>query len=142
MSPTERVQTFLLQMLEWEVGFHAEKRSDAYKGDPGYRTQADEAAKSRLIAIFAENLSMKASTALGSARLDTLGTGQPSEYEQTVLTDTVEQSRGVTSVETVRQKGLKQRYRYTVIVEHDAPKIDGVSVWRASSGKWERRHAI
>ncbi|MFJ5240040.1 MULTISPECIES: NTF2 fold immunity protein [unclassified Pseudomonas] len=142
MSPSERLQNFLSQMHEWEVGFHAEKRCDAYKTDSGYRTKANEAAKSRLEAIFSENLSVKASIALGSARLDTLGTGQPPEYEQTILTDTEEQLDKETNIQAVRKKGLKQRYRYTVIVERDEPKIDGVSVWRASSEKWERRHAI
>ncbi|RKP43261.1 NTF2 fold immunity protein [Trinickia fusca] len=142
MSPIDRVKTFLRQMSEWETSFHAEKRSDAYKQDPNYRDQADRNAKSRLRTIFSENLSMKALNDLGAARLDTLGTGQPPEYDQAVLADTEAQSGSATNIEAVRQKGLKQRYRYTTIVEHDLPKIDDVSVWRGSSGKWERRHAI
>ena len=142
MSPSERLQDFLLKMYEWEVEFHAKKRSDAYKADSEYRNNANEIARKRLEAIFSESLSMKASAALGSARLDTLGTGQPPEYEQTILTDTEEQLDKATNIQAVRKKGLKQRYRYTVIVERDEPKIDEVSVWRASSEKWERRHAI
>jgi hypothetical protein len=142
MSPTETVQDFLRQMLKWEMDFHAKKRSEAYKGDPEYRRSADEAARSTLTSIFSEHLSTKALAVLGSARLDTLGTGQPPEYEQTVLTDTAEASGVATHVEAVRMKGLKQRYRYSVIEEQGTPKIDGVSIWRASSGKWERRNAI
>ncbi|CAN7554062.1 RhsIA family immunity protein [Trinickia sp. LjRoot230] len=142
MSPMDRIQTFLLQMWEWEVNFHAEKSSDAYKQDPNYRDQADRNAKFKLKTIFSENLSMKAFNDLGTARLDTLGTGVPPEYGQAVLADTESRSGSATNIEAVRQKGLKQRYRYTVIIEHDLPKIDDVYIWRGSSGRWERRHAL
>ncbi|MBN3734269.1 NTF2 fold immunity protein [Burkholderia sp. Tr-20390] len=142
MSPIDRLQTFIRQMLEWETNFHAEKRSDAYKQDPNYREKINQDAKLKLTEIFSENLSAKALSALGAARLDTLGTGQPPEYDQTVLVDTEVHSGNKTNIEAIRHKGLKQRYRYTVIVEQDLPKIDDVSVWRGSLGKWERRHAI
>ncbi|KAG8150171.1 NTF2 fold immunity protein [Burkholderia catarinensis] len=142
MSPVDRLQTFIRQMLEWETNFHAEKRSDAYKQDPNYREKINQDAKLKLKEIFSENLSAKALSALGVARLDTLGTGQPPEYDQAVLVDTEVHSGNKTNIEAIRQKGLKQRYRYTVIVEKDLPKIDDVSVWRGSLGKWERRHAI
>lgn len=88
MSSVNRLHTFIRQMLEWETSFHAEKRSDAYKQDQNCREQVNQDAKLKLKEIFSENLSAKALSALGAARLDTLGAGQPPEYGQIVLVDT------------------------------------------------------
>ena len=142
MSPAERVQTFINQMLGWEVSFHTEKKSDSYQHDFEYRQHVNVDARARLMEIFSENLSAKGLNALGAARLGTLGTGRPPEYDQAVLVDTENSSDEGWTVETIKPKGIKQRYQYILIMEHGTPKIDGVCIWRNSAEKWERRNAI
>ncbi|MFK7671857.1 NTF2 fold immunity protein [Pseudomonas lundensis] len=142
MSPAERVQTFINQMVVWEAGFHAAKKSDQYKHNTEYRCRADADAKARLLEIFSENLSAKSLNTIGAARLETLGTGRPSEYDQAVLIDSVNSSGAAWTVETKKKKGISQRYQYILNVEGGIPKIDGVNVWRNSEEKWERRKAI
>lgn len=142
MSPAERVQTFINQMVVWEAGFHAEKKSDHYKHSTEYRCRADADAKARLIDIFSENLSAKSLNTLGAARLETLGTGRPPEYDQTVLMDTENRFGTGWTVETRKTKGINQRYQYILNMESGTPKISGVNVWRNSAEKWEHRNAI
>ena len=142
MSPAERVQTFISQMIGWGVSFHAEKKSDSYKHDSEYRRHADVNAKAQLMEVFSENLSIKSLSTLGAARLETLGTGWPPEYDQTVLVDSETSSCEGWTVDAIKPKGIKQRYRYALVLERGTPKIDGVSIWRNSVESWERRNAI
>ena len=142
MSPADKVQKFIRQMLKWEASFHTEKKSGSYKDDPEHRNKVNNDARYELRSIFSDNLSERALSRFGAARLETLSTSRPPEYDQVVLKDTEERSGEVVSIETVRQKGLKQRYCYTLIIENGDQKIDGVSIWRASTGEWQLRNAI
>jgi hypothetical protein len=138
----DTVNSFIKRMLEWEVEFHKKRRSEEYLNDENVRAQFDDIARKKLTEIFSEHLSKKALKKLAQARLDTLGTAQPPEYEQLINAESEKFDSTSGFIEAISQKGFKQQYRYSVTTEDDSIKIDSVSVWRPSSGKWEVRHSI
>jgi hypothetical protein len=138
----EKVNSFIEKMLQWETEFHKKRRSDAYNNDDYFRSQSDEEARKILLDIFSEHLSERALKGIAQARLDTLGTAHPPEYDQLIDRDTENFDRITGFIEAVNKKGFKQRYKYFLIIDQGILKIDSVRVWRSSTGKWEIRNSI
>ena len=141
MSPAERVQTFINQIIVWEAAFHTERKTyhDTCNTDYKYRIDAD--AKAQSIDISSENLSLKTLNALGATRLDTLGTERLPEYDQAILVDTETRSGAAWTVEIMKFHGIK--YALPIHFKHGKrnPRINGVNTRRDSAEKWWQRNA-
>ena len=59
MSPAERVQTFINQIIVWDAAFHTERKNYHDTHNTEYRCRADAGAKAQLIDIFSEILVQK-----------------------------------------------------------------------------------
>ena len=57
MSPAERVQTFINQVIVWEAAFHTERKIYHDTCNTDYKYRIDAGAKAQSIDISSENLS-------------------------------------------------------------------------------------
>ncbi|WP_197524052.1 hypothetical protein [Cupriavidus sp. USMAHM13] len=144
MTPVERLQAFIADMLEWETSFDAQRRAQQRERpqDADYREKMIHENKDRLLKIFTAHLSTSALATKARARLDTMGTGRPPVFAQQVLEDTEIRSGKNVYVETLNEKDITPRRRYALVMEDGGPKIDAVYAWRDSTGKWAKQDSI
>ncbi|AOJ23691.1 hypothetical protein WJ12_01970 [Burkholderia seminalis] len=142
MTPTERLTTFIADMLRWEIALEAKRRALRGNQDSSVREQMLTDAREALNQIFMEHLSAEALATKAQSRLDLLPSGRPPEFEQQVLDDTESKVGKTIYIETFNERGLAQRLRYALVMEHGEPKIDAVYDWRRSTGKWDKQDSI
>ena len=112
MSPVERLNAFLTDMLQWEVQFQRNRRASRRKEiEYSAFLVIEESAKKELNSIFSEHLSSKALSTIAKGRLDLLATGFPPEFDQDILEDTFCVVRKTAYVETIIKSALVPRRR-------------------------------
>ncbi|CAK13493.1 NTF2 fold immunity protein [Pseudomonas entomophila] len=142
MSAVDTLKGFLEAMLAWEVSLNSKKRSSDYKENSDSRDQINKGARKELAAIFDKFLTERAVAGLGKAKMDALGTGRPPEYEQEILADTLTPEGKGMSVETLRDKGLKQRLKYVFVESPEGPRLNELYIFRGEQVGWARRSSV
>ncbi|MFJ4347450.1 NTF2 fold immunity protein [Pseudomonas sp. NPDC089401] len=142
MSPVDTLKSLLEAMLAWEVSLNSKKRSQEYNEKAELRDQINNDARKELALIFDKFLTERAVAALGKAKMDTLGTGRPPEYEQEVLADSLTPEGKGVSVEAIRNKGLKQRFKYVFIDSSEGFKLNELYIYRGEQEGWKRRASM
>jgi hypothetical protein len=141
MLPHHCVASFTRNMLDWETHFGRVRRGDAYKSSVTERERLEAQAREQLATIFDQYLSARARRKLAPARLDTLGTQRPPEFDM-CIEDEFESKGTKLQVYAVQKGGFKDRLRFTLILEGGTWRIDDVATWREAGQKWEKRIAL
>jgi len=142
MKPTERLTAFIADMLHWEIALEEKRRALRGNQDSSLHEEMLTDAREKLYLIFTVHLSANALATKAQSRLDLLPSGRPPEFAQQVLEDTESHVGKTIYIETINEKGLAQRHRYALVMEHGEPKIDAVYDWRRSTGKWDKQDSI
>ncbi|MDF9619095.1 NTF2 fold immunity protein [Pseudomonas entomophila] len=142
MSTVDALKGFLEAMLAREVSLNSKKRSSDYKENSDCRDQINKGAREELAAIFDTFLTERAVADFGKAKMDTLGTGRPPEYEQEILADTLTPEGKGVSVETLRNKGLKQRFKYVFVECPEGLRLNELYIFRGEQEGWARRSSV
>ncbi len=141
MCPRDRVDRFIRSMLDWETSFDRLRRTNAFRNDVSERERLQAQARKQLAAIFDEHLTARARSKLGAARLDTLGTQRPPEFDMRIE-DEYETNNAKAQVYATQNDGFKDRLRFSLTAERDSWRVDDAATWREAEQKWEKRIAL
>jgi hypothetical protein len=141
MNPRDRIDLFIRAMLDWESSFDRLRRTDAYRSDASEQERLQAQARQQLAAIFDEHLTARARSKLAPARLDTVDTRRPPEFDMRIEEE-FESKGSKAQVYAVQNGGFKDRLRFTLVQEGGTWRIDDAATWREAGQKWEKRIAL
>ncbi|MBK0417156.1 hypothetical protein JD974_22360 [Chromobacterium haemolyticum] len=111
MPPQETIEQYLKEMLDWEISFYKEQRSETYKTDPTEREKSKKIAREKLRNIFEKYVKGGEHNKIADAALTTMAVGRPPAYEQTIIEET---SSTHNYVKTKQNSGFENFFKYTL----------------------------
>jgi hypothetical protein len=141
VPPQDCLANFIRAMLDWETNFDRVRRGDAFRSDATERERLQAQARQQLAVIFDQHLTARARSKLAPARLDTLGTQRPPEFDMRIEEE-FESKATKAQVYAVQNGGFKDRLRFTLVQEAGTWCVDDAATWREAGQKWEKRVAL
>ncbi|WP_160309799.1 NTF2 fold immunity protein [Chromobacterium subtsugae] len=138
MTPQEIIGQYLKEMLDWEISFYKEQRSEAYKTDPTEREKSKKMARERLRIIFEKYVKDGEQNKIADAALTTMAVGRPPAYEQTIIEEISSTNNYVI---TKQNSGFENFFRYT-LQENDSKWLIEKLHFSTDGKKWKLAESL